>query len=232
MKAVILAGGRGTRLQSVVSDVPKPLAPINGKPFLYYLLDSLENNKFTHVTISVGYMADAIIKTCKEYNGNIQIDFAKEEVPLGTGGGIKLSLENYKQDEYIFIFNGDTFLNIDYEKMYEFAEVNNADIVISGKNMKNCERYGFLSIENNKIIGFNSKGISQEGTINGGIYLIKPKILQNFKLEEVFSFEKDFLEVYCTTNELLVFQTDGYFIDIGIPEDYEKACRELETYAK
>lgn len=232
MKAIILAGGMGTRLRSVVSDVPKPLAPINSKPFLQVLLDSLLPYDFSQFIISTCYMADKIKDACGDHHKKVPISYVKEESPLGTGGAIRLAISSLSKDEeYVFVLNGDTFLKVDYKEMLEFAQKLNAGITIAVRSMDNCYRYGTLMIDHDTITGFNSAGSAGPGYINGGIYLLKASVLSSVVAGEKFSFERDFLEKYYLNNPIYAFMTDGYFIDIGIPTDYERAQKELEAYA-
>jgi len=231
MKALILAGGLGTRLRSVVSDVPKPLADINGKPFLEYLLDSIDIFSFDEYIISVGYKAEIIEKMLGNSHNGVPISYIREDEPLGTGGAIKLALsKKVKADEYAFVFNGDTLLKVDIKEMHEFAQGTKSDLLLAAKYMENCNRYGTIDYEDNKINSFNAAGDSSSGYINGGIYIMKPSVLNTKEVGEKFSFEKEILEPYCRNHELLMFKTDGYFIDIGVPEDYERAKNELCRY--
>lgn len=234
MNAIILAGGFGTRLRSVISDIPKPLAPINGTPFIKFILKKLSKYSINRINISVCYMAEKIENACGKVIDNIPINYTCEKEPLGTGGAIKLCISESKidDDEYILILNGDTFFDIDIERFVLFAQENNADITIAAKFMENCFRYGNLVIQDRKIKGFNSSGTESSAYINGGIYLIKPKVLNQFKSGEKFSFEKDFLEKITNIFDVYAYETNNYFIDIGIPEDYSRSQKELEDIVK
>lgn len=218
MEAIILAGGFGTRLKHVVSDVPKPMAPINDKPFLEYIFEDLNKKGVIHVVLAVGYMKEKIEEYFKNQYKNIEISYSEENSPLGTGGAIKKAVLKCRE-ENIFIINGDTFYDVDLEKMRKFHIENKSSLTIAVKEMENFDRYGSLIIENNKIIKFEEKKPMLKGKINGGIYLIKKNIFQGIE-QESFSFEKEILE-----NEKIekyAYESNGYFIDIGIPEDYYK----------
>lgn len=232
MKALILAGGMGTRLRTVVSDVPKPLAPINGKPFIQCLLDSLLPYNFDEIIISTCYMADKIVAVCGEFHEDVPITYVKETTPLGTGGAIRLAISRTSHDncEYICVLNGDTFLELDYKKMLAFANEHAAEVTIATKFVDNCYRYGALSMDQEVIKGFNAAGRDESGYINGGVYLLKPSALSEFIIGRPFSFEKDFLEKYCINHQLYAYRTDGYFIDIGVPDDYNRAQREVRAH--
>lgn len=220
MEAIILAGGFGTRLSMVVSDVPKPMAPINGRPFLEYLLDDLNEKGINRVILAVGYKKEIIKSHFKKKYKNIDIIYSDEDIPLGTGGAIKKALILAK-DENIFIINGDTFFNVDLEEMYQFHKKNNSKLTLAIKEMEKFDRYGSLILEGDKIIKFEEKKCVDKGYINGGIYLIKKELL-NKEEKESFSFEKDILENKKFQIEKYGYKSEGYFIDIGIPEDYYK----------
>ena len=220
MEAIILAGGFGTRLSKVVSDVPKPMAPINERPFLEYLLDDLNNKGINRFILAVGYKKEVIKNYFRERYKNIEIIYSDEDIPLGTGGAIKKALTLSKAED-IFIVNGDTFFDVDLKEMYKFHKENNSNLTLAIKKMEKFDRYGSLVLEENKIIKFEEKKYIEKGYINGGVYLLKKNILSN-KKEDSFSFEKDILENKELKIEKYGYKSEGYFIDIGIPEDYYK----------
>jgi len=220
MEAIILAGGLGTRLQSVVSSVPKPMAPINNKPFLEYILEYLNNQNIKRVILSVGYKWEVI----KDYFGNkyknIELIYNIEKEQLGTGGAIKDSLK-YVENDKVYVLNGDTFFDIDLSSM----ELKDNLIEIALKEMKNFDRYGVVEIdENGYIQNFKEKAYYKEGLINGGIYLLSREVFNSFDLPKKFSFEW-FLENNFKNLKAKGKIFNSYFIDIGIPEDYKKAKR-------
>lgn len=216
MEAIVLAGGFGTRLKEVVSDVPKPMAPVNGKPFLEYLLKDLSKKGIKHVILAVGYKKEIIKEYFKNKYEDIEITYSEELVPLGTGGAIKKALKLVKEED-VFIVNGDTFFDVDLKKMKEFHTENKSILTVAVKEMENFDRYGSLIIKKNKIIEFEEKKKKDKGKINGGIYLIKKDLLSRMEKEN-FSFEKEVLED--KKIEKHSYESEGYFIDIGIPEDY------------
>ncbi len=223
MEAIILAGGFGTRLKHIVSDVPKPMAPINNKPFLMHILDYLKKYNCTKVIMAVGYKSISI----KEYFGNsysgIEIVYSDEDNPLGTGGAIKKALMNTDEEE-IFILNGDTFFNCNLNEMRIIHESSSCDITIAVKRMNDYSRYGSVVIKKNRIIKFVEKQKTNEGLINAGIYLIDKKFFE--KIEEIkFSFEQIILESHLYS--MCAYESNGYFIDIGVPEDYYKAQKDF-----
>lgn len=221
MKVIILAGGKGTRLQSVINDVPKPMANINNKPFLQYILDYLSKYNFNKVVFSVGYKKDIIIDYFKDSYKKISLYYSIENTPLGTGGAIKKSLELVDNKDVI-ILNGDTFCNIDFKNFLETYD-RDKDITIVLKEMKNVNRYGSVEIKDNKIISFKEKKHYEKALINAGIYIIKKDIFQKYNLPDNFSFE-EFLETNLNNlNTSYYIEENNYFIDIGIPSDYKKA---------
>jgi len=228
--AIILAGGYGTRLKSVVDDLPKPMADINGKPFLEYLFNFISGQGIENVILSVGYKYQDI----RDYFGlnfnGLGLFYSIENEPLGTGGAIHYAIKNFLLDsaEPVFIINGDTFFEIDFNSLYNFHLEKEAHISIALKNMNNFERYGMVTINNEqRIICFTEKKFTESGTINAGIYILNTGIFSGYELPNKFSLERDFFEKYL--NELRIYGKvfDGYFIDIGLPEDYERAKREL-----
>jgi len=222
-EAIVLAGGFGTRLKSVVSDVPKPMAPINNKPFLEYILNYLQKNEINRVILSVGYKWEIIKNYFGDRFKNIELVYSIEDKPLGTGGAIKKALDLVKNKE-IFVLNGDTFFDIKLQSM----ELEDSKILIALKKMINVDRYGAVKIDdNNYITSFVEKQFFKECFINGGIYLLKENIFDGFDLDEKFSFE-DFLSKNFKKLKAKGSVFNDYFIDIGIPEDYKRAQEDLK----
>lgn len=222
-EAIILAGGLGTRLQKVVSEIPKCMADINGKPFLEYLLNYLIEQKFERVILSVGYKYEVIQNYFQNQYCSLKIDYAIEKEPLGTGGGIKLSLEKISK-KYFAILNGDTFFKVNIQELYLRHLEKNAELTIALKPMKNFDRYGTVEINSeNKILAFREKQKKEFGLITGGTYIASKNIFDELNLPPKFLFENDFLEKYCDKKLFYGFSFDDYFIDIGIPDDYDKA---------
>lgn len=223
MEAIVLAGGFGTRLSHILKDIPKPMAPVNGDPFLSYIFEYLLKFKVTHVVLAVGYKAQAIQNYFQVNCKGISITYSTEDTPLGTGGAIKKAME-YCSQEDVFVLNGDTYFDVDLARMKEFHERKGSLLTIAVKPMTNFERYGTVVIKDDKIVRFEEKKPALAGRINGGIYLMKKEVMESAG-QGAFSFEKDLLEK--TKTELYAFESDGYFIDIGVPEDYNRAQKEL-----
>lgn len=220
MDTIILAGGFGTRLQSVVSDLPKPMAPVRNRPFLEYQLDYLKQSGINDVILSVGYLHDAVIRHFGDCYNDVRLQYAIEYQPLGTGGGIKFAT-SLMSGEDALVLNGDSFFNINIEKFHSFYVKYHPDILLALKYMDDLSRYGGVETDNEgNIVAFREKGlIKTGGYINGGIYLFNKNILNEYP--EKFSFEKDLLEK-ADDLKVMGLPFDSDFIDIGIPEDYNK----------
>ena len=220
MEAIVLAGGLGTRLREVVKDIPKPMAPVNNKPFLEYILKYLKVQGIKKVVLAVGYKWEVIRDYFgTEYEG-ITLEYSVEEEQLGTGGAIKQALEKCADDN-VFIINGDTYFNVDLRSMLRHHEQVKANLTIATKRMYEFERYGKIECKNNRIVKFEEKRFNVEGNINGGIYICERTLLdlgQKIK----FSFEKDIMERFVNERYFSAFESDAYFMDIGIPEDYKQ----------
>ena len=222
MEVIILAGGKGTRLSDVVSDVAKPMAPINGKPFLYYLFHWLKNYPVEKVILSTGYLSESIADYFGTSFCGIPIEYVIEEKPLGTGGAIIFALRKTKGSN-ILIINGDTYFPININSFYSFHIDNKHLFSVALKQMQNFSRYGSVECQDNSILKFNEKKFCQEGLINGGIYLINRKYINSKQVPEVFSLEKEIMEKEAGSDILKGKIFNDIFIDIGIPEDYHKA---------
>jgi D-glycero-alpha-D-manno-heptose 1-phosphate guanylyltransferase len=228
MQAIILAGGFGTRLRSVLSAVPKPMAPIHGKPFLAYLTDYLIAQGITEIVFSVHYLGEQISDYFQSTYRGIKIQYAVEEEPLGTGGAIVNSLQFIDQNKPVFVLNGDTFLKLDYQEMFALHNANTR-ITMALRRIADCSRYGVVLTQDNSVIAFQEQGTSQPGLINAGVYLLNPDLFQGASLPAQFSFEKDFLFPEITRLQPRAFIVDEYFIDIGIPSDYARAIEDFVT---
>lgn len=223
MEAIVLAGGFGTRLKDCLEDIPKPLAPIDGTPFICRILDYLYANGVHRVIVSTGYLAEKIENTIGGRYKGMTVDFSREDSPLGTGGGIKKALEKCA-DSDIVVVNGDSFFDVDLFEMKKFHDKSGYPLTLAAKYIKNAYRSGLLDFKNGKLCGFLENGIAPSGYINGGVYFIKRNLLKSE--EEKFSFENKILA--SGRYDIGVFESDGYFIDIGIPEAYKLAEKEKD----
>lgn len=228
MEAIILAGGKGTRLRGVVPNLPKPMAPVAGRPFLEILIASLAKKGITRAIISLGYMADVIRSHFGDSFCGVDIAYAEEEVPLGTGGGVRLAMHQALTD-HVFVFNGDTFLDINLTAVEETWQVHKRSIIV-GREVANSSRYNCLQMEGGQVVGFLEKGGSGVGLINAGCYVFRSGELDRFPLGKHFSIEDDYLAqaAHCTPFELYV--SNDTFIDIGVPDDYKVAQAIMTKY--
>lgn len=225
--AIILSGGFGTRLRDVVSDLPKTLAPVNGRPFLDYILKYVAYYDISAVTLAVGYMSDKIITQYGE-----KYNYSVETEPLGTGGAIRRALATCDAKE-VLVLNGDSFFDIDIRAFYQRHAEAQADCSLALRTVENAARYGTVLTETGgRIRTFKEKdGKVKPGTINGGVYLInKQKFMENTPAEKPFSVEKDFFETKLHMLNLCGFVYEDYFIDIGIVQDYEKAQHDFKGF--
>ncbi len=232
-EAIILAGGFGTRLQSVVSDVPKPMAPVNQLPFLDYMFRYLKHYDIKSVVLSVGYLADKIKERYQaSYNG-LTIKYAVEDTPLGTGGGIRLAMEKCETNQ-VLVLNGDSFFDVNIQYLHTLHNANRADCTLALRRVEDAARYGTIKINQaGRIYQFREKdGKDESGIINGGVYILNRQMYLDYTVpNQSFSIEKDFFEA--KINELKIFgsELNTYFIDIGIPEDYKKAQDDFKGFA-
>lgn len=221
MEAIILAGGFGTRLRAVVPNIPKPMAPVAGRPFLEILLDNLAKKGFKRVILSLGYMAEHITDHFEGVYAGIELVPVVEERPLGTGGGVRLAMDQILSD-HVYVFNGDTFLDLEVLDV-ESAWLSRRRPIIVARDVKDTNRYGRLVVEDGCVVGFMEKGVNGPGLINAGCYILPKGALADFPLNTSFSLEKDFLIPLANNRALETFVTTGQFIDIGIPEDFNLA---------
>jgi D-glycero-alpha-D-manno-heptose 1-phosphate guanylyltransferase len=225
-KAIILAGGLGTRLSSVLIDLPKPLAPINDKPFLEYQMDYWINQGVDHFILSVGYLKEKIIDYFGSQYNSVPIDYAAEEKPLDTGGGLLKALQLIKTDDQVLVLNGDTYFEVDLITLKKFHTQKKSIWTFSLFKGSESNRYMNLYLENDGKLNLKNE-VSGEisRASNGGVYLINPSVIKdlNFELGEKFSIENDLLTALEKKYSLFGIKFNGQFIDIGIPEDYKRA---------
>lgn len=228
-EAIILAGGLGTRLRSVVSELPKCMAPVNGKPFLHYLIAYLEKQGVEKFIFAIGYKSEAIITYLQERLSANNYILSEENEPLGTGGAIYQACTKATEKD-VLVVNGDTLFEVDTHRLLFFHHKSNAECTLALKPMHNFDRYGVVELtEHHSINSFKEKQFYESGLINGGVYLIQTATFLAHTFEQKFSFEKDYLEQYVHTGKLFGLSQDEYFIDIGIPEDYARVQTELKN---
>jgi D-glycero-alpha-D-manno-heptose 1-phosphate guanylyltransferase len=226
-QAIILAGGLGTRLRSAVPDLPKCLAPVAGKPFLSYVIDFCLQSGIRDFIFALGYKSEPIQAFLKDTFPADSYQLSIESEPLGTGGAIRLACSKATEQQ-VLILNGDTLFNIDVDALARFHHDHKALCTLGLRPMENFDRYGVVELdETSSITSFLEKQYYAHGLINGGVYALDVTRFMKEPLPEKFSFEKDWLERSCGTGQLFGFVQNAYFIDIGIPEDLERAQKEL-----
>jgi D-glycero-alpha-D-manno-heptose 1-phosphate guanylyltransferase len=226
MEAIVLAGGLGTRLKGALEGVPKPMAPVAGRPFLEILLGRLARAGCGRVILSVGHLHEVIERHFGAARRGMAVDYAIETAPLGTGGAIRAALAEGRE-ENILVLNGDTFLEADYVEMMRFHAAQGARLTIAVTHQPEVARYGGVVLEGTRIAGFEEKGRSGPGWINAGIYVIRRDLEWPRDLPEKFSLETDFLVRELACIRPVAYKVDGRFIDIGVPEDLARAQIEL-----
>lgn len=229
-EAIVLAGGFGTRLQKVVSDVPKPMAPMDaaGTPFLSYLLQDLSRQGVKRVVLSVGYLGNLIQQYFGECFAGMEICYVVESSPLGTGGAVKAAMAVCESPD-ILVLNGDTFFAVDLTAMMAQHRSSGAAFTLAAREMRDFDRYGTLDLAvDGRVLAFREKMFCQRGYINGGIYCLSSSIQARLP-EGRFSLEKDFMEKKIHELQMYAFVSQGYFVDIGIPEDYERAKQHFQS---
>ncbi len=230
--AIILAGGFGTRLKSVVADLPKPMAAVNARPFLDYQLDYLNHSGITNVCLSLGHMAEKIRSHYGNRYKGLQLSYAIETKPLGTGGGIRLALEEVKQNE-VLVLNGDSFFDIDIRNFYAQHLKAQAHYSLALRKVEDASRYGAITMdEKNRITSFTEKSSAKApGLINGGVYVLNRDVyLSETEPKENFSIEKEVFEKRMQDLRIFGFVFEDYFIDIGVPDDYQKAQNDFKRF--
>ena len=217
MQAVLLAGGLGTRLRSVVSDRPKPMALIEGRPFMEYVIRGLARHGITDIIFAVGYKGSMVEEHFKDGTDmGSHVSYAYEEELLGTAGAIKNAGKFVTEDQF-FVLNADTFYQLDYSRLTALAGEKNLDMALVLREVEDVSRYGAATLENQKAADGEEK---RPGTINGGVYLLKKSLLDEIPEGKV-SLEQEMIPRWMKEGKRLGgFVNDGYFIDIGIPEDY------------
>ncbi|MGA7342432.1 MAG: nucleotidyltransferase family protein [Terracidiphilus sp.] len=234
MEAIVLAGGLGTRLAARLSGVPKPLAPVAGRPFLEIRLTQLERAGCARVVLSVGHLHAAIQNHFGAVFRGMRVDYAIESAPLGTGGAIRAALNEVTEGS-VLALNGDTFLDADYASMMRFHHVESAGLTMAITHRNDVARYGGVIVRNgrgetranSRIVGFEEKGRSGPGWINAGAYIIDRNMRWPVNLPEKFSFETDFLTPEIARLAPAAYEVNGFFLDIGVPEDLDRAQTEL-----
>ena len=221
-EAIVLAGGFGTRLRGIVDDVPKPLAPVAGRPFLAWLLDRLATGGMRRCILATGYLSDVIEQRIGARWQGMEIAYSVEPEPLGTGGAIRLAATRLQGDA-AHVLNGDTWLEYDPVALEDTARAAGASMTIALARVDDVARYGAVDIDNGRVTGFREKGESGPGWINAGCYFLGTDALAALPVRDAFSFEQDVLQPRVQARAVAAFTATAGFIDIGVPEDYARA---------
>jgi D-glycero-alpha-D-manno-heptose 1-phosphate guanylyltransferase len=226
-EAIILAGGLGTRLRSAVPDLPKCMAPVAGRPFIAYLTDYFRAAGIERFIFALGYKSSYFDELLQRELPPGSYEISVEEEPLGTGGAIQRAC-GLARDRTVLVLNGDTFFGIGLPALSAFHEDRKADCTLCLRPMENFDRFGVVELgPDQRVIDFREKQYYTKGLINGGVYALNVERFLEEGLPEKFSFEKDWLEAFYTQRRFFGLEQDSYFIDIGIPADYERVQKEV-----
>lgn len=229
MECIVLAGGLGTRLRGTIGDYPKCMAEVNGKPFLHYIFQYLAAQQCSRVILSLGYKHEVITEWLATQQWPFEVAHVIEQEPMGTGGGIQLAIEAAQTPD-VAVLNGDTMFSVNLGALFAFHNNKQAATTLALKEMHDFDRYGLVNTDSEgHIFSFEEKQKREQGTINGGIYIINKEALLAKQLPEKFSFEKDYLEAFTNEHKFFGYRSDAYFIDIGVPEDYRQAQEDFKT---
>lgn len=233
MQAILLCGGMGTRLRSVVADRPKPMADICGKPFLQYLLEMLRDKGITEVIFALGYMGEMIEEYFQDGSAfGLKIAYSYEEEPLGTGGAIRNALPKILEEE-VLVLNADTYFPMDYQGLLRFHQENDGDFSLATRAVPDISRYGAVRRDPaGRILAWNEKlnegAQPLSGEINGGIYVMKKSLVAEIP-EGKQSLEQDCIPKWLSEGKRIFgLPFEGYFMDIGIPKDYQQFITDVE----
>jgi D-glycero-alpha-D-manno-heptose 1-phosphate guanylyltransferase len=228
-EAIILAGGLGTRLQSIVPELPKSMAPVNGRPFIAFVIEHFLHCGVKKFIFALGYKHEPITIYLRQEFAALNYLLSVEKEPLGTGGAIKLAC-NLSTENNVLVANGDTLFKVDIAKLGAVHKQFDADCTLALKPMGRFDRYGAVILTKDHLIeNFKEKKYYREGFINGGVYLLNKNRFLQEALSEKFSFEKDYLEKFAGKRRICGVVQDEYFIDIGVPDDFQRAQIELKA---
>ncbi len=224
--AIILVGGRGTRLGALTEQTPKPLLSVVGRPFIFHILDYLIQQKINRVILATGYLAEEFVQTLGSKYRSLSLDYSYEDTPRGTGGAIALALAHADAPDF-FVMNGDTYFPVDLISLVTVHTARRASLSLVLRKIPDVSRYGYITIEQDLVTAMHEKGATGPGMINGGIYLLNRAAFVADAPTGAFSLERDLLPRWITQRAIACTIADDYFIDIGVPADLLRAQREL-----
>lgn len=234
MDAVILVGGKGTRLASVVSDVPKPLAPVHGRPFLDYVLDYLcASGQVSRFILATGHLADKVEAHYGARYRGIDILYSRETDPLGTGGAVLNAMRQLTLSTPFLLLNGDSFVDADLLALQQLHQASASGLTLALFPVDDAARFGTVCVAGSRVSAFSEKtGLNQPGLINSGIYLIEPAVLQPWLQDRApLSLETAIMPQLVAANRVHALVGGSRFIDIGLPETYQAALDFFPTAA-
>ena len=221
--AVILAGGLGTRLRPVFSDMPKVLAEVLGRPFLTYLLDQLSSAGAREIILCTGYMGNRVQEVYGDVYKSSHLLYSQEKEPLGTGGALRLALPLLKSD-HVLVMNGDSYIRVDLSCYVDwFFRIDRKASLLLAK-VPDTSRYGMVKVEKDESVSIfeEKEEVKGSGWINAGVYLMETSLLTSISSGKTFSLEREFFPSL-VDNGLFGYRSKGRFIDIGTPESYATA---------
>ena len=222
-EAIVLVGGLGTRLRQVVPDLPKPLAPVAGRPFLAWLLDAYADAGLRRAILATGYLSASIEQAIGRDWRGMEIAYSREEMPRGTGGAIRQALAQV-HGEGVHLANGDTFLRYAPSALEAATRASACMLGIALARVDDVGRYGEVEVDGDRVVGFREKGGRGQGLINAGSYYLDARAFDRLPDEATaWSFEERVLVPWSSRREVAAFGETSDFIDIGVPEDYERA---------
>lgn len=218
--AVILAGGLGTRLRSVVADRPKVMAEVRGKPFLTYLLEQLAQSGFKHTVLCTGYLGEQVKATFGHTYSSLHLEYSQESSPLGTAGALQLALPLFQSDQ-VLVVNGDSFCDANLRDFEAWYTAKRAEAALFLTEVPDTKRYGRVQVEpSGQLLKFEEKGGTEgAGWINAGIYLLERRLLSTIPQSRAVSLETEMFPAWIGQG-LYGYCSQGRFLDIGIPESY------------
>jgi D-glycero-alpha-D-manno-heptose 1-phosphate guanylyltransferase len=227
--AVLLAGGRGSRLESVSDGLPKPLMEVGGRPFIEHVLENLVDSGCDHVVIAASYKWEQLYEHLGTSYRGCALDWSIESKPLGTGGAIHQAFKLFDLAA-AFVLNADTLFRVSLDDLEAVHLASGALITIALREVPDVSRFGEVVVDDcGRIVLFSEKGRSGSGLINGGVYFIDGRLWLDGHFLDVFSFERDYLQQRIKTAALYGYKSDGYFIDIGVPADLDRARHDLRS---
>lgn len=221
-EAIVLVGGLGTRLRGVVADVPKPLAPVAGRPFLAWVLDQLVEGGIRRVVLATGYLATQVQQAIGRDWRGMAVDYSVELGALGTGGAVRQAC-TLLHGNRVHVLNGDTFLRYCPSALAEAVDTAGARIGIALAQVPDVARYGAVAFVDGHVTGFHEKGQAGPGHINAGCYFLTAEAIAALPTDESYSFETRVLAPAAAEGHVCGYASTSGFVDIGVPEDYRRA---------